>query len=91
MDKEQIKHLLQQQNATITFTKVDGSERILNCTLQEHLIPKLESKLESDSSTKTKVENSNLLSVWDLDNSGWRSFRIDSIIELYSDGILVKF
>ena len=32
--------------------------------------------------TFTKVNGEETLSVWDLDNDGWRSFRLDSIKEM---------
>jgi predicted DNA-binding transcriptional regulator YafY len=29
-----------------------------------------------------RKQNDDVLAVWDLDNSAWRSFRLDSIIEV---------
>ena len=31
--------------------------------------------------TIKKKENLDVLSVWDLDNNGWRSFRLDSVTD----------
>jgi hypothetical protein len=36
--------------------------------------------VEIKEGAKVKVENPEVLSVWDLENLGWRSFRLDSII-----------
>ncbi len=57
----------------VVFMKVNGDLREMNCTLHDSILPE---------STITKTEkkvNLDTISVWDIDNSGWRSFRIDSI------------
>ena len=46
----------------------------MNCTLQEGVVVPHENKTD-----KTKVENDEVLAVWDIDKSAWRSFRLDSI------------
>ncbi len=58
----------------VVFTKVNGDERIMNCTLHDSVLP------EPITETKKKV-NPDTISVWDIDNDGWRSFRVDSIKE----------
>jgi hypothetical protein len=60
--------------ATVVFTKSDGTERELLCTLKEEFIGAYEKKTE-----RVKKENPDVMSVWDLENNGWRSFRIDSV------------
>ena len=57
----------------VTFTKVNGDLREMNCTLHESILP--------ESTTTEKKINLDTISVWDIDNSGWRSFRVDSIKE----------
>jgi hypothetical protein len=70
MNKDDIKKQLQENILTVTFIKKDGTERTMRCTLQESYLP----------TTKVrKKENATVLSVWDLDKLGWRSFRVDSI------------
>lgn len=59
----------------VTFTKVNGDERIMNCTLHDSVLP------ESNGKSKKK-ENLEVLSVWDIDKDAWRSFRIDSVKEI---------
>jgi hypothetical protein len=76
INKDTLKANLQNGTGTIVFTKTDGSERIMKCTLKSELLPVVEIK----EGAKVKVENPEVLSVWDLENEGWRSFRIDSII-----------
>lgn len=60
----------------LTFTKKDGSERVMKCTLKDELVQIKPSKDESKN--KRKV-NEDVMPVWDLDKESWRSFRIDSI------------
>jgi len=71
--KDKLKKILQTDDLTVMFTKKDGTNRIMNCTLREVHLP-LSMQKES-----TRKENVDVLSVWDLDVKDWRSFRIDSI------------
>ena len=57
----------------VVFMKVNGDLREMNCTLHESILP------ESTITETEKKINLDTISVWDIDNSGWRSFRIDSI------------
>lgn len=60
----------------VVFTKTNGEERIMNCTLHDSILP------EQPISGIKKKENLEVLSVWDVDANGWRSFRMDSIKEV---------
>ena len=61
--------------ATVTFTKKDGTERVMNCTLVESYLP--DNNWGSKELTEEKEKE--YLAVWDIDKSGWRSFRWDSV------------
>lgn len=76
-DHELIKETLQKNVCRVTFTKVNGEERVMRCTLNEMMIP----KIESSESKKLKKENPEVQAVYDMDANGWRSFRWDSIKE----------
>ena len=67
-------NLLRENVVNVVFVKNDGTERVMNCTLKPDLLP------EHTESTSTRKSNPDVMSVWDLDNAGWRSFRLDSII-----------
>jgi len=67
--------------AEVYFTKVDGTDREMWCTLNPEYIYE-DSHVES-SNRKT---NDSVISVWDVKANGWRSFRIDSVYEMYIDG-----
>jgi hypothetical protein len=63
--------LLEERSVEIVFTKKDGTERTMKCTLMEDYLP------ETVGSEKAK--NDEALAVYDLEKEGWRSFRWDSI------------
>lgn len=78
ISKDALKAELKEGVKTITFTKTDGTQRVLRCTLQESALPLVDvSKVAT-----VKKQNDEALAVWDLDNAGWRSFRFDSIISV---------
>jgi hypothetical protein len=67
-----LKNVLETDVVEVTFTKKDGSERILKCTLKEDVLPEVQNK-------ETKEKSQEALAVWDVESEGWRSFRWDSI------------
>lgn len=79
IDRDTLKQLLQKDTATVIFTKADGTERELKCTLHEKYLPVTE---HIEANTIVKKVNVDTLSVWDIENSGWRSFRLDSVIKV---------
>lgn len=60
----------------VTFLKKDGSKRVMNCTLEESVIP----VQEKSSDAKERKVNEEVIPVYDLDKKEWRSFRLDSIL-----------
>jgi len=74
-NRENIVANLTAGNGVVTFTKKDGTERVMKCTLQEALIPASQTAKEN---TARKI-NKDVLAVFDLDKSAWRSFRLDSV------------
>jgi hypothetical protein len=63
---------------TVTFTKKDGTERVMNCTTNPELVPKVEVK-ESIEIKKERKINEDVMPVFDLESNAWKSFRWDSI------------
>ena len=76
--KEQIREAAREDFIRVSFTKRDGTLRNMKCTLQEEYLPP---SLMSDTEVVTK-DNPDVLAVWDIEFHGWRSFRIDSVIEM---------
>ena len=75
--KNWLKSLLREAPITVTFTKKDGSERAMYCTLLEDKIP-----TEKAPKGTGKKENFDSLAVFDLEKEEWRSFRWDSITKI---------
>lgn len=65
----------------VHFTKTNGENRVMRCTLAKHMLPESYQKsLEEQAEEKNfHKENPDVLAVWDLGANGWRSFRIDSV------------
>ena len=77
--KGTLKTLLKSSEATVCFTKKDGTERVMRCTLNPDLLP-LPKVNESTVTTKPERKKSDTsLAVYDLDAQGWRSFIVTSI------------
>jgi len=72
--REFIKGVLQNETATLTFQKKDGTMRVMKASLREEHMPVYEKKTE-----RVRSENDEVLSVVDLEKKEWRSFRYDSI------------
>ena len=62
---------------TVTFTKKDGTERVMNCTTNKELVPPVEVK-ETVEKKERKV-NEDTMPVYDLEVKAWKSFRWDSV------------
>lgn len=62
---------------TVTFTKKDGSERVMKCTTNPTYI-----MFKEPTSVEPKREkkiNEDVMPVYDMDTGHWKSFRWDSI------------
>jgi hypothetical protein len=77
VERDWLNSILQESIVTVTFTKKDGSERTMKCTLKSEMIP---SDKMPKGSNRTKPSES--IAVFDVENDGWRSFRLDSVKEL---------
>ena len=66
---------LHDRNCKVIFRKVDGTERTMICTLNEGAIDN-----GDVAKREVKSRNDNVIAVWDVENKGWRSFRVDSVI-----------
>ena len=82
-DRETLKNDLQTVIGLIKFTKADGTVREMRCTLKPALLPEV--KLEE--AHVPRKQNDEVLAVWDLDKQSWRSFRLDSIINVDYIGV----
>ncbi len=62
----------------ITFTKVDGTERTMPCTLRAEAMP----QREVNEHNKTRLYNPEVISVWCLDKDEWRSFKVMNVTSI---------
>jgi len=67
---------LQAGTRVVTFTKVNGEQREMTCTLDPNLIP---DPIETKANKSPKAVNEEVLPVWDTTAQGWRAFRIDNV------------
>jgi hypothetical protein len=83
-DAKTLVPLLQRSGLQVTFTKKDGTARVMNCTLQSSIVPS--SDVNEEKALKKK--NDAVCPVWDIDAQAWRSFRYDAIthIEVNDNG-----
>lgn len=70
--------VLKERPVDIKFEKKDGSIREMKATLKSDMVISYEKKTD-----KEKVVNEEVLAVFDLDKDQWRSFRLDSLKEVY--------
>ena len=75
IDIKEIKPLLKRNIATVTFNKKDGTERVMKCTLREDILD----DAPATKGTSNRKVNDEVLAVWDMELSAWRSFRYDSV------------
>jgi hypothetical protein len=74
----ELRHLLHDHDCEVTFTKVDGTERTMPCTLREAAMP----QRDADKFHETRLYKPETLSVFCLDKNEWRSFRVANVKEI---------
>ena len=79
--QDEIKTALHNGVCSITFTKVNGDERVMQATLKADLLPAVVEKVlaEGETPPAPKKPNPSVLAVYDVNAPGWRSFRWDSL------------
>ena len=85
LTKSEFKEALSKCIANVTFTKTDGSVREMVCTLMSEYLP--EQVIDENVRHVPRQENEGILAVWDIDNKGWRSFRLDSVTKIEYIGV----
>jgi hypothetical protein len=77
--RQEIATILANGIHTVKFTKVDGTERTMPCTLDATILPVVEIIEEKKAPRKINVET---MRVYVTDINEWRSFRIENVIEI---------
>lgn len=79
--RQSIEEIIYDGIVEVKFTKRDGTERIMNCTLNKNVVPP--ATKDPLSQQKVRKLNENVMVVWDVDKNDWRSFRLDQIKNFY--------
>lgn len=80
-DKKTVVEKLKSGIYNITFTKLNGSERVMSCTLNESIIPAATTK-DPLTQKKFREMNDNLVVVYSIDKLAFRSFRLSNLIKM---------
>lgn len=71
-ERELLENALQNNIVSVTFNKVNGEQRVMECTLLEGVVPETKGNRKS---------NPDVLNVWDINKRDWRSFRIANVTD----------
>ena len=76
--REDLKALLEQNVLVVDFNKLNGDKRVMTCTLREDMKPRA-TKDDAMSQKKVREVSDAVVSVWDVNAKGWRSFRYERV------------
>jgi hypothetical protein len=83
--RDWLRSLLQTGPITVVFTKADGTDREMRCTLSHDLLPAVPTPNKAvepetvQESKPRKAPDVHSLRVFDLDKQEWRSFRFERL------------
>jgi hypothetical protein len=80
-NRSDLSELLHNTHVSVEFLKGNGENRVMQCTLMSHLLPPKE-EIDPEAVAKAHTTNEEILRVWDTEKSSWRSFRVDSVIDV---------
>lgn len=72
MTKEQMTEFLAKGTVKVTFVKLNGEEREMLATLMADVLP--------ETKGTGRAPNPDVVTVFDIEKSEWRAFRVDSVI-----------
>lgn len=78
-----LRELLYKEQVLVEFTKADGTDRVMTCTLNTDLGAKYMTEVlvenEAAVQAKPKRVTTDTCVVWDIEAAAWRSFRWDRL------------
>lgn len=83
LSRAELQQALSKLNADITFTKKDGTERVMKCTLRSDVVVPYEKKTDI-----VREGKDNIMPVWDLEAEAWRSVNMETIKEVTYHGVV---
>jgi hypothetical protein len=66
----------------VTFTKKDGTQRTLVCTLRPDLIPRKDTPLEGEGVNVRSKSSTDSINVFETDLQEWRAFNMSNVIAI---------
>jgi hypothetical protein len=76
--RQDLREFLFDGEVEVKFEKVDGTERVMRCTLHPELIP--DAMMPKGDIDPQPEEHSDVMKVFDIEVKQWRSFRLDNLI-----------
>lgn len=77
MNRDEMLNKLHENVCKVTFTKANGENRVMNCTLKKEVLK--ESLGESYTEDTNSRDTADVVTVLDTDKNAWRRFRVDSV------------
>lgn len=71
--------LLRSGVCQVLFTKVNGEERNMRCTLVRDMIPTDQTPNSVEATPDAEQPTSDVIRVFDLNANGWRSFKVANV------------
>lgn len=80
IERDELKALLseKEEGVMVTFTKSDGTDRNMKCTLHKKNLP-VPTEAVKEKKTRKKNEDPDLFVVFDMEKDAWRSFRFSAV------------
>lgn len=82
MTADEYREQLREGICTVNFTKKNGEERIMHCTLRMGLIPE-DKHPKGEKPTEADPHRDDVAKCFDVDKQAWRSFRVDTVNEFH--------
>lgn len=76
--RSELLEMLQKEVVEVTFTKLNGDERVMPCTLMPEMLPPAK-KDEPITQKKVREISDKVIAVWAIESKGFRSFRYDRV------------
>lgn len=81
MTRTELVEMLKNGVYNVTFTKINGEERTMPCTLMENMLP-LPTKNDPITQKKIRDLNEEVVAAWCVDKRAFRSFRVDRVTKV---------
>ena len=79
--RQELYELLSKEVVEVTFTKLNGDERTMPCTLIESFLPPAK-KDDPMSQKKVREISDKVIAAWAVESKGFRSFRYDRVTKV---------